>query len=187
MHVYFACRRTKDGKVTASGEWIQSPTHAPEPHAVHAARRAPRCRTYRYPVTGQSTASPASASTGSGRAGSQGQSEYDQHGSPREVSLPSFLSRFISACQKRRETANCRSLAMFRKLCFLAQRETFSLTSSPKFTRRGQVVSNEMVISAKRHNKSTESEKEILVRCFSEKLKLRVSFFDSIVLHLLSR
>lgn len=116
MHVYSACRRTKDGKVTASGEWIQSPTHAPEPHAVHAARRASRCRTYRYPVTGQSTASPASASTGSGRAGSQGQPEYDQHGSPREVSLPSFLSRFISVCQKRRETTNCHSLAMFRKL-----------------------------------------------------------------------
>lgn len=96
VRVYSACRCTKDGEITAPGKWIQSPSHAPESHAVHAARRTSRSRTHRHPVTGQSAASPASASTGSGRARSQGQPEYDQHGSPREVSLPSFLSRFIS-------------------------------------------------------------------------------------------
>lgn len=86
VRIRSAYRRAEDGKVTASGERIQSPAHAPEPHAVHAARRAPRCRTHRHPVTGQSTASPAGAGTGSCRAGPQGQPEYDQHGSPREVS-----------------------------------------------------------------------------------------------------
>lgn len=92
VRIRSAYRRAEDGKVTASGERIQSPAHAPEPHAVHAARRAPRCRTHRHPVTGQSTASPAGAGTGSCRAGPQGQPEYDQHGSPREVSLFFSLS-----------------------------------------------------------------------------------------------
>lgn len=91
---YFACRCTEDGEVTASGERIQSPTHAPEPHAVHAARRTPRCGTHRHPVTGQSTASPAGAGAGSRRTGSQGQPEYDQHGSPREVSFSLFPSAY---------------------------------------------------------------------------------------------
>lgn len=126
--VLSACRRTKDGKVTASGEWIQSSTHAPEPHAVHAARRAPRCRTHRHPVTGQSAASPASAGTGSGRAGSQGQPEYDQHGSPREVSLlsPSFLgsSRRVGSDEKPQAVALSRA-TIFRKLCFLAAGNIF--------------------------------------------------------------
>lgn len=140
--VLSACRRTKDGKVTASGEWIQSSTHAPEPHAVHAARRAPRCRTHRHPVTGQSAASPASAGTGSSRAGSQGQPEYDQHGSPREVSLlslPFSVHLGVSEATRNRK----RSLSRERRYsgsCASSQRETFSLTSSPRFTSRGQVV-----------------------------------------------
>lgn len=93
--IYFTCRRTEDGEVTASGERIQSPTHAPQPHAVHAARRTPRCGTHRHPVTGQSTASPAGAGAGSRRTRSQGQPEYDQYGSPREVSFSPFLSRCL--------------------------------------------------------------------------------------------
>ena len=184
MHVYSACRRTKDGKVTASGEWIQSPTHAPEPHAVHAARRASRCRTYRYPVTGQSTASPASASTGSGRAGSQGQSEYDQHGSPREVSLPFFLSRSISACQRSVEkpqtlvvllrcSGSCASSRSGKHFHYLppqgslraGDKSYIGRDGNKRRTKRGAI-------------KLTESEIGILVRCSSEKLKLRVPFFD---------
>lgn len=151
MRVYSACRCTEDGEITAPGKWIQSPSHAPESHAVHAARRAPRCRTHCHPVTSQSAASPASAGTGSGRAGSQGQPEYDQHGSPREVSLPSFLSRFVSPCQERREGDRKRSLSRDSPEAALpSQRETFSLTSSPRFTSRGQVVSDKMVIEARR-------------------------------------
>lgn len=127
---YSVCRRTEDGEVTASGERIQSPTHAPEPHAVHATRRAPRCGTHRHPVTGQSAASPASAGAGSRRTSrSQGQSEYDQYGSPREVSFspfPSRCSHLVVSSRERQYSGSCAS----------SQRETFSLISSSYFTSR---------------------------------------------------
>lgn len=114
------CRRTEDGEITASGERIQSPTHAPQPHAVHAARRASRCRTHRYPVTGQSATSPASASTGSRRAGPQGQSKYDQHGSPREVSfsLPFWfrLACIVRECVCERERKRNSAVSLDERL-----------------------------------------------------------------------
>lgn len=163
-----ACRRAEDGEVAAPGERIQSPAHAPEPHAVHAARRASRCRTHRHPVTSQSAASPAGAGTGSRRAGPQGQPEYDQHGSPRKVS-PSFLlfSFFISPRLTTMSPLS-RERPRYFGSCATSQRETFSLTCTLRALRvRDKNFASNEIGSAKR-DAATSKEK---LRVFLLKFK----------------